>query len=49
MTAPALIALLMGVGFGQPQAAAIAAYSQTQAGTYPDEMDVLGIQSAAEH
>lgn len=39
MTAPALIALLMGVGFGQPQAAAIAAYSQTQAGTYPDQMD----------
>jgi hypothetical protein len=32
MTAPALIALLIGAGFAQPQAQAIAAYSQTQAG-----------------
>ncbi|HTW51727.1 MAG TPA: hypothetical protein VME45_07520 [Stellaceae bacterium] len=32
MTAPALIALLIGAGFAQPQAEAIAAYSQTQAG-----------------
>jgi hypothetical protein len=32
MTAPALIALLIGAGFAQPQAAAIAAYSRSQAG-----------------
>ena len=32
MTAPALIALLIGAGFAHPQAEAIAAYSQTQAG-----------------
>jgi hypothetical protein len=39
MTAPALIALLIGAGFAQPQARAIAAYSQTQAGVYPEVMD----------
>jgi len=39
MTAPALIALLMGVGFSQPQAQAIAVYSQSQAGLNEDEMD----------
>src|ERR1700690_1463705 len=39
MTTPALIALLIGVGFAQPQAEAIAVYSQTQAGLDPDEMD----------
>ena len=39
MTAPALIALLIGVGFAQPQAAAIAVYSQTQAGVDENEMD----------
>src|ERR1700691_3539147 len=39
MTAPALIALLIGVGFAQPQAEAIAIYSQTQAGLDEDEMD----------
>ncbi len=32
MTAPALIALLIGAGFAQPQAQAIMAYSKTQAG-----------------
>jgi hypothetical protein len=32
MTAPTLIALLIGAGFAQPQAEAIALYSQTQAG-----------------
>jgi hypothetical protein len=39
MTAPALIALLIGAGFAQPQAEAIAAYSQTQAGVDQEEMD----------
>jgi hypothetical protein len=39
MTAPALIALLIGAGFAQPQARAIAAYSQTQAGVYENVMD----------
>jgi len=40
MTAPALIALLIGAGFAQPQARAIAAYSQTQAaGSEQEEMD----------
>jgi hypothetical protein len=39
MTAPALIALLIGAGFAQPQAQAIAAYSQTQAGVDENEMD----------
>ena len=39
MTAPALIALLIGVGFAHPQAKAIADYSQTQAGIDEDEMD----------
>jgi len=32
MTAPALIALLMAVGFGKPQAEAIAVYSHSQSG-----------------
>jgi len=32
MTAPALIALLIAVGFGEPQARAIADYSGTQSG-----------------
>src|ERR1700733_8669567 len=32
MTAPALIALLIGVGFAEPQAKAIAVYSHSQAG-----------------
>jgi hypothetical protein len=36
MTAPALIALLIGAGFAQPQAQAIADYSQTQAGNELD-------------
>jgi hypothetical protein len=36
MTAPALIALLVGVGFPQPQAAAIAVYSSSQAGQQLD-------------
>ena len=36
MTAPALIALLMGVGFSQPQANAIAEYSSSQAGQQLD-------------
>ncbi|HWD59016.1 MAG TPA: hypothetical protein VG308_12085 [Stellaceae bacterium] len=36
MTASALIALLIGAGFAQPQAEAIAVYTQTQAG---DDMD----------
>jgi hypothetical protein len=39
MTAPVLIALLIAAGFGQPQAKAIAAYSQTQAGVEQDKMD----------
>jgi hypothetical protein len=39
MTAPTLIALLIGAGFAQPQAAAIAAYSQTQAGVDETQMD----------
>src|SRR5215472_15054442 len=39
MTAPALIALLIGAGFAQPQAAAIAAYSKTQAGVDEEQMD----------
>ena len=39
MTAPALIALLIGAGFAQPQARAIAVYSQTQAGVDQEEMD----------
>lgn len=32
MTAPALIALLIGAGFAEPQAQAIATYTQSQAG-----------------
>jgi len=39
MTAPALIALLIAAGFAQPQAQAIAVYSQSQAGLDPDTMD----------
>ena len=39
MTAPALIALLIGAGFAQPQAQAIAAYSLTQAGLDETRMD----------
>ena len=40
MTAPALIALLIGAGFAQPQAEAIAAYSKTQAaGVAESDMD----------
>jgi hypothetical protein len=39
MTAPALIALLIGAGFAQPQAAAIAVYSQSQAGLDQERMD----------
>lgn len=39
MTAPALIALLIGAGFAQPQAAAIADYSLSQSGLTRDEMD----------
>ena len=39
MTAPALIALLIGAGFAQPQAEAIAAYSLTQAGLDKIRMD----------
>jgi hypothetical protein len=39
MTAPALIALLIGAGFAQPQAEAIAAYSLTQARIDEEEMD----------
>jgi hypothetical protein len=39
MTAPALIALLIGVGFTQPQAEAIAVYSHSQSGLDPDELD----------
>jgi hypothetical protein len=39
MTAPALIALLIGAGFAQPQAEAIAVYSQTQAGLDQYQMD----------
>jgi hypothetical protein len=39
MTAPALIALLIGVGFAQPQAEAIAVYSLSQAGLDQEEMD----------
>jgi hypothetical protein len=39
MTAPALIALLIGVGFAQPQAKAIAVYSLSQAGLNQDELD----------
>src|SRR5580700_5063649 len=39
MTAPALIALLIGAGFAQPQAEAIAIYSQTQAGSDQDTVD----------
>ena len=36
MTAPALIALLVGVGFPPPQAEAIAVYSSSQAGQQLD-------------
>jgi hypothetical protein len=36
MTAPALIALLMAVGFGKPQAEAIAVYSHSQSGSELD-------------
>jgi hypothetical protein len=36
MTAPALIALLIGMGFQQPQAQAIAEYSKSQAGEQLD-------------
>jgi hypothetical protein len=36
MTAPALIALLIGAGFAQPQAEAIAVYMKSQAG---EDMD----------
>jgi hypothetical protein len=36
MTAPALIALLIGVGFARPQAEAIAVYSNSQAGQQLD-------------
>jgi hypothetical protein len=36
MTAPALIALLLGVGFQEPQAQAIAEYSSSQAGEQLD-------------
>jgi hypothetical protein len=36
MTAPALIALLMAVGFGEPQAKAIADYSHSQANADQD-------------
>jgi hypothetical protein len=36
MTAPALIALLIGVGFPEPQARAIAVYSSSQAGQQLD-------------
>lgn len=39
MTAPALIALLISVGFAQPQAEAIAVYSQSQAGLDRYQMD----------
>ena len=39
MTAPALIALLIGAGFAQPQAEAIAVYSLTQAGLDDYQMD----------
>ena len=39
MTAPALIALLIGAGFAQPQAEAIAVYSQSQAGLDQYQMD----------
>jgi hypothetical protein len=39
MTAPALIALLIGAGFAQPQAQAIAVYSLTQSGLNRDQMD----------
>jgi len=39
MTAPALIALLVGAGFAEPQAQAITAYSLTQAGVDQEEMD----------
>ena len=39
MTAPALIALLIGAGFAQPQAQAIAVYSQSQAGLDQYQMD----------
>jgi hypothetical protein len=36
MTAPALIALLIGVGFSEPQAKAITDYSSSQAGQQLD-------------
>ena len=36
MTAPALIALLIGAGFAQPQAEAITVYSKSQAGEQID-------------
>ena len=36
MTAPALIALLIGAGFAQPQAQAIAVYSNSQSGQQLD-------------
>jgi hypothetical protein len=36
MTAPALIALLIGAGFAQPQAEAIAVYSNSQSGQQLD-------------
>jgi hypothetical protein len=39
MTAPALIALLIGAGFAQAQAEAITDYSQSQAGLNQDQMD----------
>ena len=39
MTAPTLIALLIGVGFAQPQAQAIAVYSYSQSGLKRDEMN----------
>jgi hypothetical protein len=39
MTAPALIALLLGAGFAQPQAEAIAVYSLSQAGLDQYQMD----------
>jgi len=41
MTAPALIALLIAAGFAQPQAAAIEAYSHTQAGSDQDSERLL--------
>jgi len=39
MTAPALIALLIGAGFAQPQAQAIAVYSRSQSGLDRTDMD----------